>query len=57
VAEAAEADKHKKELNEKVGDSNSLAYRLRIDPTKSGFVIDDDDFFVDQQLLAEKKEK
>ena len=57
MAEAAEADKHKKELNEKVGDSNSLAYRLRIDPTKSGFVIDDDDFFVDQQLLAEKREK
>jgi len=47
LAEAAQADKHKKKLNEKVGDSNTLAYRLRIDPTKNGFVIDDDDFFVD----------
>jgi hypothetical protein len=57
MAEAAQAERHKKKLNEKVGDSNTLAYRLRIDPTKNGFVIDDDDFFVDQQLLAEKKDK
>lgn len=57
MAEAAQAEKHKRKLNDKVGDSNSLAYRLRIDPTKSGFVIDDDDFFVDKQLLAEKKDK
>ena len=55
IAEAAHADNHKKQLNEKVGDSNTLAYRLRIDPTKNGFVIDDDDLFVDEQLLAEKK--
>ena len=50
IAEAAQAEKAKERMNKKLGDSNTLAYRLRIDPTKNGFLIDNDSFFIDENV-------
>ena len=49
MAEAKEAEEHKKKIKKVTEDSNSLKYRLGIDPTKNGFIIHDD-MFVDQTL-------
>jgi uncharacterized membrane protein (UPF0182 family) len=44
VEEQKEVEEHAKQIKKVAEDSNSLKYRLGIDPTRNGFIIHDDMF-------------